>query len=191
MSGQTPSQTVGPFYAFGLIFPGQNTLTTDDPVGERILIRGQVIDGDGIPINDAMIEIWQADSQGIYNHPDDPRHERADENFPGFGRSDTGNPALTYSFKTIKPGAVVWEGDQFQAPHISVRIFARGMLIHALTRLYFSDEDANATDPVLNSIKDVARRQTLIARREDTPDLPTYRFDIHLQGDGETVFFNP
>jgi protocatechuate 3,4-dioxygenase alpha subunit len=191
MLGQTPSQTVGPFYAYGLIFPGQNTLTADDPDGQRIRIHGQVFDGDGIPINDAMIEIWQADSQGIFNHPDDPRHEEADKNFPGFGRSDTGNEKLTYWFKTIKPGCVLWEGDQTQAPHISVRVFARGMLIHALTRLYFSDEAANAADPVLNSIEEADRRQTLIAVREDSDDLPTYRFDIRLQGDGETVFFNP
>ena len=191
MLKQTPSQTVGPFFKFGLIFGGENVLTNDRTRGQRIILRGQVIDGSGAAINDAMIEIWQADAQGIFNHPDDPRCHLVDSSFRGFGRSGTSNKELEYSFKTIKPGPVPWEGDQLQAPHINMHIFARGMLIHTTTRVYFSDEVANATDPVLNSIEDVARRKTLIATREDIDDLPTYRLDIHLQGDNETVFFNP
>jgi protocatechuate 3,4-dioxygenase alpha subunit len=191
MLKQTPSQTVGPFFKFGLITGSENVLTNDRTRGQRIIIRGHVIDGDGTAIDDAMIEIWQADAQGIFNHPDDPRCHLVDASFRGFGRSGTSNKELEYSFKTIKPGCVAWEGDQLQAPHINMHVFARGMLIHTTTRLYFSDESANAADPVLTSIEDADRRQTLIATREDIDDLPTYRLDIHLQGDGETVFFNP
>lgn len=189
MFKQTPSQTVGPFFSFGLIHGGDNLLVNEQATGERIYITGTVFDGDGQPISDALLEIWQADAQGIYNHPADPRREQADSYFRGFGRSETVNNG-TFRFKTIKPGRVAWEGEQTQAPHINVRVFARGMLIHALTRLYFADEAANETDPILNQVP-AARRHTLIANREASADLPTYRFDIHLQGERETVFFNP
>jgi protocatechuate 3,4-dioxygenase alpha subunit len=138
-----------------------------------------------------MVEIWQADAQGIFNHPDDPRCHLVDKNFRGFGRSGTSNKELEYSFKTIKPGPAPWDGEERQAPHINMRVFARGMLLHVITRVYFSDESANGNDPILNSVEDAERRKTLIALREENQDLPTYRMDIHLQGDGETVFFNP
>ena len=140
---------------------------------------------------DALIEIWQADAQGFFNHPNDPNHERADKNLRAFGRSDT-RAAGTFRFKTIKPGCVpASAAGQSQAPHISVRVFARGMLLHALTRLYFSDERANQNDALLNSIADPQRRKTLIAVLEESADLPAYRFDIHLQGERETAFFEP
>lgn len=185
---QTASQTVGPFFRIGLISGDENDLVKPEAAGERIIVRGQVLDGDGEGVLDALVEIWQADAQGIYNHPADPRHEEADEHFRGFGRSETVDEG-NYRFKTIKPGPVPGEDGQMQAPHINVRIFARGMLVHAVTRLYFSDEEENEADAILNSVP-AERRNTLIAHREGSRELPTYRFDIHLQGEQETVFFD-
>ncbi len=190
MLKQSPSQTVGPFFHDGWFVGGENDLVTERTRGERIIIRGRVLDGDGQPVPDAVIEIWQADADGYFNHPADPNQEKADKNFRGFGRADTVHEGKFW-FKTIKPGRVPGRDGKPQAPHISVRVFARGMLIHALTRLYFSGEDFNADDSVLNSIADAHRRRTLIATREESNDPPIYRFDIHLQGAGETVFFEP
>ena len=184
MHQQTGSQTVGPYFRIGMIRGGENTLVQDETIGERIYIKGQVLDGEGQPVDDACIEIWQADTQGYFNHPIDPNHKQADQNFRGFGRSETRGKG--FWFKTIKPGVI----SGAQTPYINVRVFSRGMLIHAITRLYFSDESGNADDPVLKSVP-AERRSTLIAQREDSGDAPTYRFDIHLQGDDETVFFNP
>src|SRR5688572_6488588 len=134
---QTPSQTVGPFFHYGLFTkPDQNILVNDDTKGRRIIIKGQVTDGSGNPVSDAMLEIWQADSYGYYNHSADPNHPQADSNFKNFGRTDTVNNGV-YTFKTIKPGLVPFDADSSQAPHINVRVFSRGMLIHAYTRLYF------------------------------------------------------
>ena len=191
---QTPSQTVGPFFAYGLTpeqygYPFQNTVqstlvepTTD---GEHIRIEGRVFDGEGNPIPDAIIEIWQADSQGRYAHPDDPRGSGAD--IHGFGRMGTGtDPENRYFFDTIKPGPV--DGDQ--APHVNIIVLMRGMLVHTFTRIYFSDEaEANGKDPVLQTVPE-DRRGTLIAEREETPGGVVYRFDIHMQGDEETVFLD-
>lgn len=190
MLKQTPSQTVGPFFHYGLFSGGENILVDEQTRGKRIYIKGRVLDGEGKPVPDAMVEIWQADAQGIYDHPADPRHDRADKHFRGFGRADTVDDGQ-FSFKTVKPGRVPWDNQQDQAPHINVRVFARGMLTHALTRLYFSDESSNQTDPVLNMIADAERRRTLIAVLQESEDLPAYCFDIVLQGDSETVFFNP
>lgn len=184
MTSQSPSQTVGPFFHYGLIRGGENLMVDDQTAGQRIYLKGQVIDGDGVPVPDAMVEIWQADAEGYFNHPADPNQAKADQHFRGFGRSDTLGEG--YWFKTIKPGAIPGT----PTPYINVRVFARGMLIHAYTRLYFSDEPGNETDPLLTAI-DPARRDTLIARLTDASDFPTYRFDIRLQGEGETVFFNP
>ncbi len=182
---QTASQTVGPYLRIGLIYgEPQNDLLQAQTIGERIKIVGVVYDGDGQPITDAMVEIWQPDANGIYNHPSDPLNEQADPHFRGFGRSETRN-AGTYEFKTIKPG-----GRDGQAPYINVNVFSRGMLVHTLTRIYFEDEPANADDPVLNGV-DSSRRHTLIAVPEQAGNSPIYRFDIHIQGDQETVFFSP
>ncbi len=191
---QTPSQTVGPYFAYGLTpeqygYPFKNTVKTalvePDTEGERIRIRGQVFDGEGNLIPDAMIEIWQADAQGRYAHPADSRG--SDPNFMGFGRMGTGtDPENRFIFNTIKPGPV---GDG-QAPHINVILFMRGMLLHAFTRIYFPDEaEANGKDPVLQTVPE-DRRGTLITEREETQDGVVYRFDIHMQGDEETVFFD-
>ncbi|MDX2160287.1 MAG: protocatechuate 3,4-dioxygenase subunit alpha [bacterium] len=187
---QTPSQTVGPFFHDGLFTRSdQHILVTNDTRGQRILITGQVIDGDGAAIPDAMLEIWQADAGGHFRHPADPDHALADPNFRYFGRSSTRDG--TFLFKTIKPGRVTYDAARQQSPHVNIRVFARGMLTHLYTRLYFSDEAAaNADDPTLNRV-DADRRATLIAQRQPGDDLPTYCLDIHLQGDDETVFFEP
>ena len=191
---QTPSQTVGPFFAYGLT-PEQYgyghksiagpVLTAPDTHGERIRVEGRVLDGDGDPVGDAMVEIWQADAQGRYAHPADPRGSNLP--FTGFGRAGTGaDPDNRFVFETVKPGAV---GDG-QAPHLNVILFMRGLLSHVYTRIYFSDEaDANAADPVLAALPE-SRRETLIAERVETPHGPVYRFDIHMQGEHETVFFD-
>jgi protocatechuate 3,4-dioxygenase alpha subunit len=182
---QTASQTVGPFLRIGLIRDrGQNNLVQTETAGERIKITGVVYDGNDEPVTDAMVEIWQADANGIFNHPDDPLREQADPNFRGFGRAETPKGGV-FTFNTIKPG-----GREGAAPYINVHVFARGMLIHAMTRIYFEDEKANAADPVLNSVEN-GRRQTLIATQDPSDSIPVYRFDIHLQGENETVFFEP
>lgn len=188
---QTPSQTVGPFFHYGLVDKGdEHILVTDDTKGQRILIKGQVTDGDGNPISDAMLEIWQADAQGYFNHPEDPNHEKADPNFRGFGRAATNQQGI-YTFRTIKPGCVKYDAETLQAPHIGVRVFARGMLIHAYTRLYFHDEaEANSNDPVLNLVPE-NRRTTLITLPDNSGEPGTYCFNISLQGDNETAFFEP
>jgi protocatechuate 3,4-dioxygenase alpha subunit len=189
---QTPSQTVGPYFAYGLSpeqYGYQLNLTSiagsqmaeGDIEGERIRVEGQVFDGNGAPISDALIEIWQADSLGRYAHRADPRG--SNNTFKGFGRCGTGtDPRNRFWFDTIKPGRV----DAEQAPHLNVIVTMRGMLLHAFTRIYFSDEPANATDKVLRSVP-AERRDTLVATHQGGN---VYRFDIHMQGDRETVFFD-
>ena len=191
---QTPSQTVGPFFAYGLT-PQQygyqltsiadGDLLTPEVEGQRIRIEGRVFDGEGAAMADAMVEIWQADAQGRYAHPADRRGSNV--GFKGFGRMGTGtDPEQRFVFETIKPGAP----DAGQAPHVNVVVFARGLLNHVYTRIYFSDEaDANAADPVLASVPE-DRRQTLVASRSEEPGGIVYRFDIHMQGGNETVFFD-
>jgi protocatechuate 3,4-dioxygenase alpha subunit len=191
---QTPPQTVGPFFAYGLTpeqygYPFRSlagpVLVDSDTPGERIRITGRVLDGEGNPVPDAMIEIWQADGEGRYAHPVDTRGSNV--RFKGFGRCGTGTePENRFVFETIKPGRV---GDG-QAPHVNVIVFMRGMLCHVYTRIYFDDEaEANARDPVLASV-DEPRRRTLIAVRNTTPAGTVYRFDLHMQGPDETVFFD-
>jgi protocatechuate 3,4-dioxygenase alpha subunit len=186
---QTPSQTVGPFYSIGMTSRPMNVLANDLTEGQRIRIEGQVFDGDSKPVPDAMVEIWQANSYGRYNHPDDKQEKPLDSAFTGWGRSGTDQNFL-YSFETIKPGPVPGADESVQAPHVNVVVFARGMLLHAYTRMYFADEPANASDPVLNSIKNKKRRQTLLAQPGMENGRTVYRFDIRLQGENETVFFD-
>lgn len=191
--GQTPSQTVGPYFAYALAAQqygyehsalAGDQLADDLVPGERIRIVGRVFDGAGNPVDDALIEIWQADSQGRYAHPADGRPSNS--RFRGFGRFGTGtDPENRFVFHTVKPGAV----DPGQAPHINVIVFMRGLLSHVHTRIYFSDEaEANGRDPVLNAVPE-ERRHTLIARREETQAATLYHFDIRMQGENETVFF--
>lgn len=193
MAGQTPSQTVGPFFAYGLTpeqygYPFRaiagSAMVDDATPGERIRVVGRIFDGEGVPIPDAMVEIWQADGEGRYAHPADPRGSNI--GFVGFGRCGTGtDPEQRFVFDTIKPGSP-GEG---QAPHLALVVFMRGLLSHLYTRIYFEDEAANQTDPVLAGVEE-ARRPTLIARREASPHGTIYRFDIHMQGPDETVFFD-
>jgi protocatechuate 3,4-dioxygenase alpha subunit len=177
----TSSQTVGPFFSFALHHEHWNNLLAHDPPGEQIRISGRLIDGDGAPVADGFVEIRQANTHGVY---------AADPEFPGFGRCAT-DASGEYRFTTIRPGRVLCARGS-QAPHIAVQIFARGLLRALSTRMYFGDRaENNAVDPLLSAV-DPARRHTLVATRVPSPDaIPTFRFDIVLQGDGETAFFVP
>jgi len=194
MSDWTPSQTVGPFFKYGLTPNGQyewndaftGNLVTPDASGERIRVEGRVFDGDGAPVPDCMLEVWQADSQGRFADPQDKR-ALPNNSFKGLGRVGT-DAKGGYAFDTIKPGVVHDPDGKPQAPHIVLAVFARGMPLHLYTRIYFEDESANANDPVL-ALVPADRRATLIATRRGGAN-PVYRFDVHLQGDNETVFFD-
>lgn len=167
----------------------QHMLAPPDTRGERIRIEGRVLDGEGAAVPDAVIEIWQANSHGRYHHPADTRTAPLDPGFTGFGRAGTDDEGR-YWFETIKPGAVPFSGARMQAPHVCLTVFARGLLHHLLTRLYFEDEPANEIDPILLLVPE-HRRGTLIARRIEGQSPTTYIHDIVLQGDGETVFLSP
>jgi protocatechuate 3,4-dioxygenase alpha subunit len=190
---QTPSQTVGPYFTMRLSAEGENVLSSPESSGQRIRIEGRVFDGDRQHIEDALLEVWQADSAGRYHHPGDDRSDvPLDPAFTGFGRCATDFKTGAYSFLTVKPGQVPHPNGGMQAPHISVTIQARGMLNPTFTRIYFDDQTAaNDADPVLQSVPP-SRRPTLIATRDsdDESSVPTYRFDIRYQGDDETVFFD-
>ncbi len=166
-------------------------LVGPDTPGERIRIEGRVLDGDGSHIEDALVEIWQANSGGRYRHYDDTRDEIAlDDGFTGFGRAPTDFHTGEYWFETVKPGLVPDPEGEPQAPHISLVVQARGMLNPSFTRIYFADEEeANARDMVLGMVP-ADRRSTIVAERDDSTNPPTYRFDIRFQGDDETVFFD-
>ncbi|HEX6797847.1 MAG TPA: protocatechuate 3,4-dioxygenase subunit alpha [Ktedonobacterales bacterium] len=193
-AGVSPSQTVGPFFLNCLLRDDahRNVLVGPQTAGERIRIEGRVLDGNGAPVPDAMVEIWQANAAGRYRHPADQRDDLPlDPDFIGFGRSGT-DDAGAFWFETVRPGAVPFESDRMQAPHIGLHVFARGLLNHLTTRLYFDGEPANASDPVLLRVPE-ARRATLFARRAPgaaVAEPAIYRLDIVLQGPGETVFFN-
>jgi protocatechuate 3,4-dioxygenase alpha subunit len=203
---ETASQTAGPYVHIGLapqqagfdIFENNfgSVLTNAQTKGERIRIEGRVFDGIGTVLKDVLIEIWQANAEGRYAHPADRQPGKAlDPAFRGWGRSCTDFDTGIYTFDTIKPGLVAGrvsgQGNRFMAPHINAWIVARGINLGLNTRIYFSDEaEANARDAVLNLIEWEARRQTLVARREDRDGKVVYRFDIRLQGEGETVFFD-
>jgi protocatechuate 3,4-dioxygenase alpha subunit len=194
VTGLTPSQTVGPFFKYGLTPNGEyewndaftSNLLTPDVTGERIRIEGRVFDGEGAAVPDCMLEVWQADGQGRFA---DPQDKRALPNtaFRGFGRCGT-DAGGAFSFDTIKPGSVPDPDGKLQAPHVLLAVFARGMLRHLHTRIYFGDEELNASDPVL-ALVPADRRATMIA--QFTANQPrTYLADIRLQGDKETVFFD-
>ncbi|WP_245973696.1 protocatechuate 3,4-dioxygenase subunit alpha [Bosea caraganae] len=183
--GLTPSQTIGPFFAYALtprayggVELANEQVATEAVAGERISIRGHVYDGDGVPVGDAMIEIWQADADGRF-------HAQGNAGFTGFGRAET-TAEGGYHFDTIRPGALPGPNGAQQAPHLTVSLFARGVLTRLATRIYFSDETGNETDPVL-ALVPAERRGTLIAKRGTDG---VFRFDIRLQGEGETVFFD-
>jgi protocatechuate 3,4-dioxygenase alpha subunit len=183
----TPSQTIGPFFKPSLVRPADETLAQRESRGERIVIVGRVLDGDGAPVDDAMVEIWQANADGRYDHPDDLQEKLIDPHFHGFGRAATDQQGR-FRFDTVKPGPASGIG-RLQAPHINVSLFARGLLKRLVTRIYFPDESLNASDAILDAVPAV-RRSTLIARAESISSLPTFRFDIVLQGENETVFLD-
>jgi protocatechuate 3,4-dioxygenase, alpha subunit len=177
----TPSQTVGPYFSIGLTWEDGAFVVPEGTAG-AFWLRGRVTDGDGEPVPDAMIETWQADPEGRYAHPDDPRGNGT--TFRGFARAPTDAEGV-FAIHTVKPGPAPGPDGTTQAPHIAMSVFARGLLNRVVTRVYFPDEDErNGADAVLGSV-DPGRRATLIAEPADDG----YRFDVRLQGEGETVFF--
>jgi protocatechuate 3,4-dioxygenase alpha subunit len=179
----TPSQTIGPFFHF-LVGPGDELVVPEDTPG-AVRLEGRVIDGNGDPVPDALLEIWQADAAGRYPHPDDPRGDECDEEFSGFARTATDEDGR-YRFVTVVPGPVPAPDGGVQAPHVALSVFARGLLNRLVTRAYLPIDGADLdADPVLAGVDD-ARRTTLIA----TADGDRFVFDIRLQGEGETVFFD-
>jgi protocatechuate 3,4-dioxygenase alpha subunit len=199
---ETASQTAGPYVHIGLApaaagLPVRsqekpNVMVSGVTEGERIRIEGRIIDGAGAPLRDGLIELWQANAHGRYNHPADTRDQPLDPEFRGFGRAITDLESGLFWFETIKPGRVPGRrGHGAMAPHVSLWIVARGINLGLNTRMYFGDESAaNAEDPVLRLIEPAERRQTLIATREQRGGEVVYRFDIRLQGEDETVFFD-
>ena len=200
---ELPSQTAGPYVHIGLI-PHQagfdifennfsNVLVGPETQGERIRIEGRIFDGSGSVTKDILVEIWQANAAGRYNHPADRQEDKPlDEGFRGWGRTGTNFETGLYTFETVKPGRVAGRrGRKPMAPHINIWLAARGINIGLNTRLYFADEvEANAEDPVFNMIEPAARRETLLAQREERDGAGVYVFDIRLQGERETVFFD-
>ena len=198
---ESPSQTAGPYVHIGCTpnFTGiegvydadlGTIMLNDQARGERITVTGQIFDGTGTPLRDAMIEIWQADADGLYNSPQELRGD-ADPNFAGWGRCPTDLQTGQYTFQTIKPGRVPFRDGRLMAPHISFWIVARGINLGLQTRMYFADEDAaNAEDPMLTRIEHKVRVPTLMGQRSEADGAVTYTFDIRLQGEDKTIFFD-
>ncbi|HUH95194.1 MAG TPA: protocatechuate 3,4-dioxygenase subunit alpha [Casimicrobiaceae bacterium] len=183
----TSSQTAGPYLRIGMARFAIEELAPPGVSGERITLTGRFTDGDGKPIDDAAVEIWQANAQGKYAHPEDGQDKPIDALFRGFGRSLT-DAEGRYRFATIRPGRVPGPGGALQAPHIAVTVLSRGLLKHLFTRVYFADDPANAEDPVLRLVP-VERRTTLIAARTGGAK-GAFEWNIRLQGVDETVFFD-
>ena len=199
---ETPSQTAGPYVHIGLI-PHQagfdifeknftNDIAAPGVEGERITIEGRIFDGSGGATRDVLVETWQANAAGRYAHPNDRQEKALDKRFRGWARTGTDFESGVYTIRTIKPGSVVGrKGRKTMAPHINFWLAARGINIGLATRMYFEDEQAaNSIDPVLNIIEQPKRRRTLIAARSDRNGGVVYTFDIYLQGERETVFFD-
>jgi protocatechuate 3,4-dioxygenase alpha subunit len=199
---ESASQTAGPYVHIGLapqaagfdIFENNfgNVLVGDKTRGQRIRIEGRVFDGIGTVLKDVLIETWQANAAGKYAHPADRQPgKEVDPTFRGWGRACTDFETGVYAFDTVKPGPVEGRNGRVMAPHVNAWIVARGINIGLNTRMYFGDEaEANAADPVINLIEWEVRRKTLIAERQERDGQVVYRFDIRLQGDNETVFFD-
>lgn len=183
----TSSQTVGPYLHIGLTWLVTDNLVAPGVEGEPITIEGRVTDGDGKPVNDALVEIWQANRHGRYAHPEDTGTAPLEPAFTGFGRVPTDADGR-FRFTTIKPGRVAAPGGGLQAPHVNVTVFMRGMLAHLVTRIYFPGDPANAEDPVLQAVA-LERRATIIAQRIDGRQ-DAFEWNLRLQGEGETQFFD-
>lgn len=183
----TASQTIGPFLHIGLDWLVTDNLAGPGVTGERITVEGGIVDGDGKPVADALIEIWQANAHGRYAHPEDTQDKPLEAGFKGFGRVATDDDG-DFRFTTIKPGRVPAPNGGLQAPHLNVTIFMRGMLKQLLARIYFPGEASNADDPVLSSVP-AARRETLVAS-PIAGRANAIRWNVILQGKGETVFFD-
>ena len=198
---ESASQTAGPYVHIGCtpnycgiegVYPEDlgRRMVNEKTRGERIRIVGRVFDGVGTPLKDALVEIWQADADGLYPSPGETRG-KADQNFSGFGRSPGDMATGEFVFETIKPGKVPFKDGRPQAPHVTIWIVARGINIGLHTRMYFGDEaEANEVDPILSRIEHRSRVPTLIAARSQEDGVPTYRHDIYLQGETETIFFD-
>jgi protocatechuate 3,4-dioxygenase, alpha subunit len=183
----TTSQTVGPYFSIGLTRLQKNNLAGPGVSGEQVTISGRVLDGDGKPVPDAMLELWQANSHGKYAHPEDTQDKLLEPGFQGYGRVPVDENGK-FSLTTIKPGAVPGPDGKPQAPHIAVSVFARGLLRRLVTRIYFPDETANGSDFALNLVEP-ARRGTLIAKKTGGQD-GALEWNVILHGDDETVFFD-
>lgn len=184
----TASQTVGPFFSIGFDWMNCDHLAESGVSGEPVTIRGRVLDGDGQPVPDAVIEVWQANAHGKYAHPEDTQDKPIEAGFRGFGRIST-DAEGNFHFSTIKPGRVPGPDGQDQAPHIAVSVFARGLLKRLVTRIYFPDEPSNTEDFALKMV-DPERRPTLIAKKTTGRQDGTLEWNVILQGPGETVFFD-
>jgi protocatechuate 3,4-dioxygenase, alpha subunit len=182
----TTSQTVGPFFTLGLEWLCGEDFARGDVPGERVVISGKVLDGEGRAVPDALLEIWQANENGRYAHPEDSQERPPTPGFLGFGRVATDDNGH-FRFGTIKPGRVVGPDGKLQAPHLVVSVFCRGLLRRLVTRIYFPGEASNAEDFALLRVEE-SRRPALIARPTDQPG--TLRWNVILQGAGETVFFD-
>jgi len=184
----TPSQTAGPYFHLGMTDTRSvRCIAGPDEKGERVWLTCRVLDGDGVAVDDAMIEIWQANANGEYNHPDFVLKNSMDPHWFGFGRMPTGEDG-SCQFETIKPGRVPGAGDALKAPHLNIAIFARGLLKPLHTRMYFAGDPSNSEDLTLTLVPP-PRRETLMAQ-PDISHLGHWHFDIHLQSEEETVFFD-
>ena len=181
----TAAQTVGPFVSIGFEKASVPDVAPAGVAGERVVISGRIVDGDGLPVTDAVIETWQANAHGKYAHPDDAQEKLLEDNFKGFGRVLT-DAQGGFRLTTIKPGKVAGVDGKEQAPHLTVVIFMRGLLKQLMTRVYFPGDAANADDPILNLVP-AARRATLIATKAADG---TLQWNVYLQGPQETVFFD-
>jgi protocatechuate 3,4-dioxygenase, alpha subunit len=201
MLKETASQTAGPYLHIGMMPQAVgfdirsrerlNVLAGPNAQGQRIRLEGTIHDGEGVLVRDAMVEIWQANTHGKYDHPGDRQDLALDPAFKGWGRAVSDFETGLWWFDTVKPGKVAGRHGRIMAPHINVAIFARGINLGLNTRIYFADEEeANAADPVLGLIEQTPRRATLLARCEERDGRPVYRFDIRLQGKHETVFLD-
>jgi protocatechuate 3,4-dioxygenase, alpha subunit len=183
----TPSQTVGPYFKIGLQWLYGDNLAPQGVAGERVLIQGLVLDGDEVPVPDAVLEIWQANSYGKYAHPEDQQDKPLDPGFRGYGRVPVNQDGV-FRFATIKPGSVPGPDGKEQAPHLVISLFMRGLLKRLVTRMYFPGDARNAADPILNLVE--PQRRTTLVTSQSADGSGLFEWNLVLQGVNETVFFD-